>query len=212
MKNWLKYIHNRPLQWANSKWGTVALFVFAFADASFLPLPTPMLFLGMALLNIGNAYKYALFGTLGILAGALAGYGIGHFAWLTTSGEYSAFAHFMFDHLPGLSEASYNAVQVQFDRWNFWILIVASFLPLPFNIFAISSGVFDVNILVFSLATFLSQGTRFFLMALLIKKVGPEMKRLLEKKMNPTWVIASFCIGIAIIFVPGLTSLIRNLF
>lgn len=94
MKSWFKRLHVWSLQWANTKWSTWALFICAFADASFLPLPTPMFFITLILLNVSKAYKYALFGTLGTLFGAIVGYSIGHFAWLNMNGEFTGFAQF----------------------------------------------------------------------------------------------------------------------
>ena len=89
MKRWLKRLHTWSLQWANTKWGALALFLCAFADASFFGLPTPLLFLALVLLNVTKAYRYVLIGTLGTLAGAIAGYSIGHFAWLNHEGQFT---------------------------------------------------------------------------------------------------------------------------
>jgi membrane protein YqaA with SNARE-associated domain len=199
MNNWLKNVHVSSLQWANTKWGTWSLFICSFADASFLPLPTPMFFLALALLNIKKAYKYALSGTLGILSGALAGYALGHFVLLNTNGEFTGLAHFLFNNIPGFSEASYNKIQILYAKWDFWILFIAAFLPVHFNIFSISSGVFDINIPIFCVSTLISQGMKFYLLALLTIKLGPEVKRLFEFNWKPIAIIATGCIVIAIL-------------
>ncbi len=82
MINWIKRAKSWFLHWATTKWSGWAMFFCAFADASFLPLPTPLFFLTLALLNITRAYRYALLATIGTMAGAILGYSIGHFAWL----------------------------------------------------------------------------------------------------------------------------------
>ena len=199
MNNWLKKLHIWSLQWANTKWGTWSLFICAFADASFLPLPTPMFFLALALLNITKTYKYALFGTLGTLSGAIAGYSIGHFAWLNMHGEFTGLAQFLFNNIPGFSEEIYNKIHILYSKWDFWILFIASFLPLPYKIFSISSGVFDINIFIFCIATLISQGIKFYLLALLTIKLGPEVKKLFEFNLKPIAIIATACIAIAIV-------------
>ncbi|MBE3086001.1 MAG: DedA family protein, partial [Bacteroidetes bacterium] len=191
MKNWFKRLHIWSLQWANTKWGIWALVICAFADASFFGLPTPILFLALALLNIKKAYKYALFGTLGTLAGAIAGYSIGHFAWLNTNGEFTRLAQFLFNNIPGFSEAGYDKIHILYAKWDFWILFVAAALPLPFKIFSISSGVFDINLLIFCIATLISQGIKFFLLAILTIKLGPEVKKLFEFNWKPVAIIAT---------------------
>lgn len=187
------------MHWAKTKWGGWALFFCAFADASFLPLPTPMFFLALALLNISKAYKYALFGTLGTLAGAIAGYSIGHFAWLNMNGEFTGLAQFLFNNLPGFSVAGYDKIQLLYEKWDFWILFVAASLPLPYKIFSISSGVFDINLLMFCFATLVSQAIKFFALALLTIKLGPQVKKLLQFNWKPVIIIAATSIAIAIV-------------
>ena len=57
-----------------------------------------------------------------------------------------------------------------YARWDFWILFVAAALPLPYKIFSITSGVFDVNLIIFGIATIISQSLKFYLLALLTNK------------------------------------------
>lgn len=201
MKNWFKELHTWSLQWVNTKWAAWAMFLCAFADASLLPLPTPMFFLTLALLNIGKAYKYALVGTLGTFFGAILGYSIGHFAWLNANGDFTKLAQFLFNSIPGFSETAYNNIHIQYAKWDFWILFIASLVPVPYKIFSISSGVFDINVFMFCVATIVSQGIKFFLLALLIIKVGPEVKKILTFKLKPIAIIATVCIVIVIVAV-----------
>ena len=199
MKNWLKSVQNWGMEWAKTKWGAWALFICAFADASFLPLPTPMFFMALTLLNITKAYKYALFGTLGTLTGALVGYSIGHFAWLDASGEFTGLARFVFENIPGFTEAVYQSIYIQFSKWGLGILFLAPFIPVPYKLFSISSGAFDMNIFLFAIGTLIGQGFRFYLLSFLIIKIGPGVKKLFEFNMKPIAILATACIAIAII-------------
>lgn len=201
MKEVFKKLNNWILKWANTKWGVWALFLCAFADASIFGLPTPMLFLALALLNIKKAYKYALFGILGALSGSIAGYSIGHFAWLDMNGEFTGLAQFLLNNIPGFSEAGYNKIHILYAKWDFWILFIAAVLPLPYKIFSISSGVFDINLFIFCLATLISQGIKFFLLALMTIKLGPEVKKLFKFNWKPIAIIATACIAIAIVVI-----------
>jgi len=180
MNNYFKTLNNWSLNWVTTKWGTFALFLCAFADASFLPLPTPLFFTILTLLNVKKAFNNVFYATMGSFLGSMLGYSIGHFAWLNTDGSFTGLAQFLFDHLPGFSEAVYNKLFYQFVKWDFWILFVASFMPVPYKIFSISSGVFDLNFYMFCIATLISQALKFFLMALLILKIGPEVKKIFE--------------------------------
>jgi membrane protein YqaA with SNARE-associated domain len=201
MKNWFKGLKVWTLQWANTRWGIWALFICAFFDASVLGLPTPILFFAMVLLNKKKAYKYVLFGTLGTLAGAVAGYSIGHFVWLNPDGEFTGLAQFLFNNIPGFTETGYNKIHILYERWDFWILFVAAALPLPYKIFSISSGVFDINLLIFCFATLISQGIKFLVLALLTIKLGPEVKKLFEFNWKPILIIATAGAAITIVII-----------
>lgn len=187
------------MQWVNTKWGVWVLFICSFADASFLPMPTPLIFLALALLNTSRAYKYAIYGILGTFTGAFAGYTIGHYAWINIDGEFSRFAQFLFDNLPGFSIAGYDKIRILYEKWDFWILFVAASLPLPYKIFSISSGVFEINILLFCIATLISQSLKFFLLALLTIKLGSDARKLFEYKWKPVIIITMACLVIVII-------------
>lgn len=189
------------MQSANTKWGVWALFVCAFFDASIFGLPTPVFFFALAVLNIKKAYKYAIFATLGTLTGAMAGYTIGHFAWLNSNGEFTALAQFLFNHIPGFTEVVYNKIQFLYAKWDFWVLFVAAALPLPFKIFSISSGVFDINIVIFCIATLISQGLKFMVLALLTIKLGPEVKKLFRLNWKPIVIIVTASAAVAIVII-----------
>jgi membrane protein YqaA with SNARE-associated domain len=198
MKEIFKRLNSWILKWADTKWGPWALFLCSFADSSIFGLPTPMLFIVLVLLNFKKVYKYVLFGILGTLSGSIAGYSIGHFIWLDMNGEFTGLAQFLFNNIPGFSEAGYNKIHILYENWDFWILFIAAALPLPFKIFSISSGVFDINIFIFCIATFISQGLKFFFLALVTMKLGPQVKRLLEINWKPVIIIATACTVIAI--------------
>jgi membrane protein YqaA with SNARE-associated domain len=201
MNNWIKMAKSRFLKWATTKWSGWALFMCAFADASFLPLPTPLFFLTLALLNITRAYKYGLITTVGTMAGAIAGYSIGHFAWLNSGGEFTRLAQFVFETIPGFSEASYNKIHLQYVKWDFWILFVASLMPVPYKLFSISAGVFDINIFMVCIATLISQGAKYYFLALMAIKIGPRVIELIKSRVVTAVLITAGSIAAAIILI-----------
>ena len=199
MKAWIKRLHIWSLKWTETKWGALALFLCAFADASFFGLPTPLIYLALALLNKSKAYRYALIGVSGTLLGSLAGYSIGHFAWISSTGEFTGVAQFLINNIPGFSETGYNNIKILFEKWDYWILFLAAALPIPYKIFSISSGVFDVNLFIFCTATLISQGIKFYILALLTVKLGTKVKKLFEINWKPIALIVTA--GIALTFI-----------
>jgi membrane protein YqaA with SNARE-associated domain len=201
MKNWIVKMENWCLHWATTRWSRVALFLCAFADASFLPLPTPLFFLTLSLLNISKAYRYALVTVAGTITGAVAGYSIGHFAWINSGGEFTRLAHFLFDNVPGFSVETYENIRLQYAKWDFWILFVASLMPVPYKIFSISAGVFDINLFMVLIATMISQGVKYYLLALMAIKIGPKVKELIRHRYVKVALITAGSIAVTLILI-----------
>ena len=199
MNKWFKKIYTRSLECANAKWGPWILFLGGIADASFLPLPVTTLFIALSLLNTRNTLKYVLFLTSGIVAGATAGYLAGRFAWLDPKMEFTGFGQFFIDKIPGFSVAGYQKIHILFSRWGSWILLLATSTPLPYGLFSISSGVFNINILIFILATLTGHVIKYLLLAFLSKRMGPTVNRLIEFSWRPVTVIPVACIVITIV-------------
>jgi membrane protein YqaA with SNARE-associated domain len=137
--------------------------------------------------------------TLGTIAGALIGYFIGYFAVLNVHGDSSGFLLFLFNHIPGFSGDGFSRIQALYSKWDFWIIFTASFTPIPYGVFSISSGLFGINLLVFIFATLVSQTLKFFLLAFLSVKFGPRVKMMFKIRLHPAVIIASVCIVIALL-------------
>jgi membrane protein YqaA with SNARE-associated domain len=201
MNKWVTRLNDRRLQLAETKWGVWVLFICAFADASIFPMMAPVFFLALSLLNTTKTYRYAIFALAGTFAGSLAGYSIGHFAWFKTDGELTGLSEFMLTYIPGFTSSSYDKIHIFFDKWDAWILSLASVLPIPYKYFSISSGVFNVNIFLFCGTTLIGQTLKFFLLALLINKIGPRVKKLFEYNWKPIIIMATVSIALAIIVI-----------
>ena len=63
--------------WAESPYGSIALFVLAFFESSFFPLPPDGLMILLAVSNIQFALGFSAITTVGSLCGAVLGYYIG---------------------------------------------------------------------------------------------------------------------------------------
>jgi len=197
MRDWYKKLNITTLSESNIKWSTWILFVFAFIDASFFPLPVSTFFLVLMLFDSSRSFRYVLFTTLGTLTGAFAGYLAGYLMLVHSGAESSPFLQFMFNHIPGFTEGSYHKLQALFSGSGFWILFGASFTPIPFGLFSLAAGAFQINILSFIIATIVSQLLKFLLLAYIAIKVGPEIKMIFKVNLKPILVIASVCIAIA---------------
>jgi membrane protein YqaA with SNARE-associated domain len=197
MKCYLENIFDYFRNLANTKYGEWLIFIFAVADSSILPFPSTTIFIMFSLLDIRKVYKYVIFFTLGTIAGSVIGYYIGHLVWLNSSGEFTGIAKTIFNNVPGFSEKFYNEIHVMYAKWGYRILLLAVCTPIPYCLFSISSGIFEINILVFILVTAISHGIKFLIVAILTVKSGKEVNKLPLRKFRRVAIIST--IGFAIL-------------
>lgn len=153
---------------ANSPYGTVALFIIAFAESSFFPIPPDILLIPLALSNVSYAFVYATITTLGSVLGGLFGYLIGD-----KGGKKILYRL--------VSKEKILLVKHYYQKFDVWAVGIAAFTPIPYKVFTISAGVFNLNFRRFLLASFLGRGGRFFIVATLIFIFGPVVKFFLDK-------------------------------
>ena len=170
------------LSWGNSRWGALALFLFAFAESSFFPIPPDVLLIALCLGVTSRSFRYGAICLSGSIVGAMIGYAIGFFCWQNTAGEYTALANWFFAHVFSLE--SFLSVGELYDKYNFWIVFTAGFTPLPYKIFTITGGLFHINFAMFIFASIISRGLRFMLIAALIWKFGAPIKSFIDKYFN----------------------------
>ncbi len=172
------------LSWAESPYGAWALFILAFTESIFFPVPPDVLLIALALGSQTQSFKFALNCTIGSVLGAFIGYGLGYYTWISASGEFTALANFFFDNIPGFTTGLYHSIQNLFNTWDFWIIFTAGFTPIPYKVFTVTAGAFEINLFMFFIASVISRGARFFLIAWLIWKFGPNIKQFIDKYFN----------------------------
>ncbi len=182
--NLLRRLYDWVLHWADTPYGVPALFVLSFAEASFFPIPPDPLLIALVLGAQSKAFRFAANCTAASVLGALLGYGIGYFVWWDAPNVFSPVALFFFDHVPGFTVNMFRYIQGLFETWNFWIIFTAGFTPIPYKVFTVSGGAFDVNLPMFLVASIISRGARFFLVALLIWKFGGPIKSFIDRYFN----------------------------
>ena len=79
----LRNLYNWVLHWSHTRYGTAALFLLAFSESSFFPVPPDALLIALVLGSTKKAFRFATVCLMGSVAGALLGYVIGHFLWWT---------------------------------------------------------------------------------------------------------------------------------
>ncbi|HPI38346.1 MAG TPA: YqaA family protein [Ignavibacteriaceae bacterium] len=188
----VKQLYNWVLSWAETQYGPIALFILAFAESSFFPIPPDALLIALVLGSKTKAFKFAMNCTIASVLGALLGYAIGHFLWWSPSGEFTSIAMFFYNSIPGFTEKLFFDVQDMYKQYDFWIIFTAGFTPIPYKVITISSGAFDINLVMFLVASVISRGARFFLVAALLWKYGETIKAFIDKYFD--WLAIAFTV------------------
>jgi membrane protein YqaA with SNARE-associated domain len=184
MKNPIRQLYNWVLGLANSKNGEKSLGIISFTEAIFFPIPPDILLIPLCL---GNQKKWLRFFTIcSVLSiiGGMVGYFIGQQIWWEADGEFSSIALWFFDFIPGFSESIFYSIKTKYEIYDFWIIFTAGFTPIPFKIFTISAGAFNVSFTMFIIASAISRSLRFFIVSLLIFIFGEPVKDLIDKYFN----------------------------
>jgi membrane protein YqaA with SNARE-associated domain len=197
---WVRRLYHWTLAWAESRYGTPALGTLAFIEASFFPIPPDVLLIALCLSKPQRAFFYAAVCTVGSVAGGLFGWFIGRAIWASLGvfaecPEYAGGA-FFFEHVPSFDCSTFGKVQDLYAD-NAWLaLFSAAFTPIPYKIFTIAAGVFQVGLPVLIGASVIGRGARFFLVAGLIHKFGAPVKEFIEKRFEVlTLVFTALLIG-----------------
>ncbi len=165
-------IYDWVLSWADSPHGAIALFLLAFAESSFFPIPPDVLLIALVLGSPSTWWRKALNCTIASVLGGVAGYLIGVFLMDSVGMKIIHFYH---------AEAYYQQVQAWYLQYDVWIVFIAAFTPIPYKVFTIASGAFDMNLLGFIAVSIVGRGARFFLVAALLRVAGERMKRFIDR-------------------------------
>jgi membrane protein YqaA with SNARE-associated domain len=189
-RNPLKRLYRWILSWANHPAGTWALAVFAFIDSSVFPVPPLFLQVALSLEKPRRSFWYAFVDTAASVAGAVLGYYIGY-ALYDTVGQWII-------RVNGL-EAEFMGVGRRFGDNAFPFILFWSFLPFPYKVITIGSGVFhdQVGLGVLLVASTIGRSARFFMLGLLTFVWGRGVKTFIDRYFN--WVTLGIGLLVAVI-------------
>jgi membrane protein YqaA with SNARE-associated domain len=129
----------------------------------------------MALARRDRAFYYAGLCTVASVIGGLLGYFIGAVlydsvgAWLI--------------HLYGYGD-KVEAFRDSYARWGALIILLKGLTPIPYKLVTITSGFAGYSLPLFVLFSAITRAGRFFLVAGLIYKFGPQAKEIIEKRLE----------------------------
>lgn len=171
----LRRLYDWVLHWAETPYGGWALFLLAFAESSFFPVPPDILLIALAVGAPKKSLRYALICSAGSVLGGCLGYLIG---WQFMEAIGTRIIEF-YD-----LTTKVDIIADLFQRYDAWAIAIAGFTPIPYKVFTISAGAFSINFIVFLLASIVSRSARFFIVGGLIYVFGPAIQSFIDRYFN----------------------------
>ena len=188
-----KELYYKSLKLAGHKSSKFFLGLISFIESFIFPIPPDVLIIPMTIAKRKEWLRIALVATIFSVLGACLGYFIGYVF-------FNEIGVKIFE-LYGVDNTSFLKDKVSSEggiiAWM-TLLAIAGFTPVPFKLLTITSGFVHFNFLYFLIVSFLTRGSRFFIIAFLIGNFGPTMKKIIEKKFITISIIISI---ILIVFV-----------
>ena len=163
------------IQWSRHPRAVWFLAVNSFVESVFWPIPPDVMLAPMCLAHPQRAWRYALVAAVSSALGGLAGYLLGY--WLFDVAVLPAI------ELLGYQE-KFELIKQWFERWDFWVVFLAGFSPIPYKLFTVTAGMMQMALLPFMLASIISRSARFFLVASLMKWGGVRMEHKLRQYID----------------------------
>ncbi|ASG65937.1 hypothetical protein CEW91_07195 [Idiomarina piscisalsi] len=159
-------LYDRVLSWSEHPRAKAILALLSFSESVIFPVPPDVMLAPMAMTQPDKAWRLAFLTTVSSAAGGVLGYFLGFWAFETVV-------------LPAVETLGYESklevVKSWFATWGFWIVFIAGFSPIPYKLFTVTAGVMQIAFFPFLLASVISRGLRFYLVAWLLKTGGPKM-------------------------------------
>jgi membrane protein YqaA with SNARE-associated domain len=168
----MRKLYDWILKWSKTRYAKQSLFLLAFSESSFFPIPPDVLLIAMTVANRMKWWIFASIATIGSVLGGVAGYYIG-VAFFESIGK----PIINFYHLQELI----NIVGNKYSENSFFAVFTAALTPIPYKVFTIAGGVFRISLQDLIIASILGRGGRFFMVAVALRIFGKKISSVIEK-------------------------------
>ena len=171
----LRRLYDRVLALSASRHAGWWLALVSFAESSVFPIPPDVLLVPMVLARPERAWRLALICTASSVVGGLLGYFIGYALYDQVAAPLIRFYHY--------EAAAQNFID-RFNEWGLWVILIKGLTPIPYKIVTITSGLTHFNLALFVVASAVTRGLRFFVVAALLKRYGRPVQQWIEQRLT----------------------------
>ena len=170
----LNRLYARILSLAATQAAPFWLAAIAVAEGSFFPVPPDLLLIPMVLARRDRAWILAGICTVASLCGGAIG-------WLLGA-ELIRMAMRLIHLYHG--EHALDVYSARFAQYGFSVILLKGLTPVPYKIVAIAAGAAHYSLALFLLASLITRGGRFFLVAALLRRFGPAAQSFIERRLT----------------------------
>ncbi len=171
----IRAIYDWTLSLARHRRATWGLAGVSFIESSVFPIPPDLILIPMVIARPDRAWVYAGVCTIASALGGLLGYAIGYFLY-----ESAGLAILEFY---GYTQ-KFEEFAAAYNEWGAWIVFGAGLTPFPYKVITIASGVTQMDVAIFVLASVIGRGLRFFAVAGLLRYFGAPIQAFIEKRLG----------------------------
>jgi membrane protein YqaA with SNARE-associated domain len=177
----LRALYAWMLKNAEGRYAWAALAAFAFAEASFFPIPPDVMLVPMMLADRRRAFVLAAWCTFWSVMGGMLGYAIGALFWDTAGLWLIGVLH--------IPLSTVDALRVKYAA-HAYLIAVQGLTPIPYKLVTISAGLANVPFASFMLFSAVTRSVRFIVLeGVLIYLFGEQAKTFIEKRLELVFVV-----------------------
>lgn len=189
-----KNIMQKTKQFIDSKHMLSGITVASFLESTIVPIPLEAVLVPLMQARREKLWLIALMATLGCIAGALFGYGIGYYLFdLVGDWVINTFS----------SPVQFENVRQQMQSQGFWFVMTLGIVPIPFQIAMLAAGATKFSLILFLIASAIARSIRYFGLAVVVYYAGNKAEKIISEHKTKAMIIVSA----VILSVWGLTTL-----
>jgi membrane protein YqaA with SNARE-associated domain len=188
---------SKIMAYASHKHAMAWVIVVSFIESSFFPFPPDLLMIPMLLADRTKAWRLAFYATISSVLGGLLGYAIGYFLY-ETLGTWIIDTYNL--------QSAFLKFQQDFKERGLWIIYLKGLTPIPFKLVTIASGVANLDLATFVIASVIARAFRFYLLSALLYFFGPLARNFIEKYLSLVLAASLGIIALGFVIVKYLAS------
>ncbi|MFT3726620.1 MAG: YqaA family protein [Terricaulis sp.] len=181
----LTALKDRTVALAKSPHAERGLFVLAFAESSFFPIPPDVVLAPMAAAQPQKWARFALITMVASVLGAILGYAIGFFAAETLGKWILDFFHLT---------AAFEAFKAKSKDLMPLVILGQGLIPVPYKLVTIACGIMRYSLPILIGCSIITRSARFFGVSYVAKRYGPQIAPVIAKRVRLTLAIVAVLI------------------